>query len=78
MCILKEFEREKEPYFYTVTERKRNNPILLFEEKERARGRILVLVSQNAIRAKRSIQQQYNNQIIISFLYTTDAFFYNK
>lgn len=40
--------------------------------------KVLVLVSQNAIRAKRSIQQQYNNQIIISFLYTTKSFYEQK
>lgn len=40
--------------------------------------KVLVLVSQNAIRAKRSIQQQYNNQIIISFLYTTQPFYEQK
>lgn len=54
--------------------------ILLSKEPKNIKfyEKVLVLVSQNAIRAKRSIQQQYNNQIIISFLIHNPTFYEKK
>lgn len=55
--------------FMTIIERERSYANFMKIIKK-----VLVLVSQNAIRAKRSIQQQYNNQIIISFLIQPNLF----
>lgn len=59
--------------FMTIIERERS-----YENFMKIIKKVLVLVSQNAIRAKRSIQQQYNNQIIISFLIQPQPFYEQK
>lgn len=55
--------------FMTIIERERS-----YENFMKIIKKVLVLVSQNAIRTERSIQQQYNNQIIISFLIQPNLF----